>query len=62
MERVLPVEFGKQRKVAVSREQEFNAVGEADGRNPSIVHDGAPHSRPLHQAAQNLEKIVGLTE
>jgi len=62
MERVPPVEFGKQGKVAVSGEQEFNAVGETDRRNPSIVHDGSPYSRPLNQTPQDLQKIVGLTK
>lgn len=61
MERVPAVEFGKEGKVAVSGEQEFNAVGETDRRNPSIVHDGSPYSRPLNQDAQDLQKIVRLT-
>ena len=62
MERIPPVEFGKQGKVAVSGEQEFNAVGETDRRNPRVVHDGSPYSRPLSQDTQNLQEIVCLTE
>ena len=62
MKRVPPVELGKQGKVAVSSEQEFNAVGETDRRNPSVVHDGSPYSRPLNQDAQDLKEIVCLTE
>jgi len=62
MERVPPVEFGKQGKVSVSGKQEFNAVGETDRRNPSVVHDGSPHSRPLNQDTQDLQKIACLTE
>ena len=62
MERVPQIELREQGKVAVSGEQEFNAVGKADRSNSSVVNDGAPHSRALHQAAQDPDKIVGLTE
>ena len=62
MERVPTFEFGEQGKVAVSSEQEFNAVGETDRHNPSVVHDGSPYSRPLNQAPQDLQKIVRLTK
>lgn len=62
MERIPPDKLGKQGKVAVSGEQEFNAVGETDRRDPSVVYDGSPYSRPLNQDAQDLQKIVCLTE
>ena len=62
MERVSPLEFGEQGKVAVPGKQKFNAVGDTDRRNPSVVHDGSPYSRPLNQGAQNLQKIIRLTE
>ena len=62
MERVPTLEFGEQGKVAVAGEQVFNAVGETDRRNPSIVHDGSPYSRSLNQDAQDVKEIVCLTE
>ena len=57
-QRIAGREFRKQREVAVTREQDIDAVRNANGRDSRIVYDSSDHVRPTYESLQGLIEIL----
>lgn len=56
------VSSGKSEKSRSRVKQRFDTMGNADRGDACIVDHGALHSRPLHEACEELEEVAGLAD